>query len=229
MSSRFVSGGTIAAGETEASSSSHPSAPAPVPDVGSKSAEWEKVQQHLEAERRQRQEARAQAAASSGEGERSLYDVLQANKAAREAATAEAAKLTNQFRALDDDEVAFLDEVATRRRQAEESVRRETEDQLEAFRKAARKGLEGGGEVKAEDEQEEGWVTRKRKRKTEKDGGGGVLVRRKVSVGEEVKKERDKQEEKEKEKHEKVEKIGEKGSSKTTALALADYGSDSDE
>ncbi|KAJ3497107.1 hypothetical protein NLG97_g2148 [Lecanicillium saksenae] len=72
MSGRFVSGGTIGAGETEASSTT---------------TSTSGVQQQLDAERQRRQEARAKAA--SGE-ERSLYDVLQANKAAKEAAAAEA-------------------------------------------------------------------------------------------------------------------------------------------
>lgn len=45
--------------------------------AGTRHAEWEVVQKELEAERRQREEARR--AAAEG-GEKSLYEVLQANK-----------------------------------------------------------------------------------------------------------------------------------------------------
>ena len=82
MSSRFVSGGVvkangeIAPGELEkgvdgATSSDFKAAP--------KNAEWEAVQKELEAERKRREEKRVKAA--SGE-EKSLYEVLQANKGA---------------------------------------------------------------------------------------------------------------------------------------------------
>lgn len=80
MSSRFVSGGTI-------SSSGEVSKDAPASDItasakplhaGAKTKEWEAVQQELEADRRRREEQRVKAA--SGEGERSLFDILEANK-----------------------------------------------------------------------------------------------------------------------------------------------------
>ncbi len=228
MSGRFVSGGTIGAGDTEATD--HGSATTAPAKAATKSAEWDKVQQQLEAERQQRHDARVKAA--SGE-ERSLYDVLQANKAAKEAAAAEASKLTNQFRALDDDEVEFLDEVVARQRQAEESVRRETEEGLKAFR-AARKT--GGGKQRDggvdEEGQEEDWGTRKRKRRTERDGGLGV-VKRKLSVGEqEEKKTTDEKEDEGRMGEDKVQRTEEKAEDekpKKAALALVDYGSDSDE
>lgn len=93
MSGRFVSGGTIGPsgeetekpqareplvkqtvgglqGETTSSESASKAEP-------KKNAEWEAVEKELEAERRRREEARAKAV--QGE-ERSLYDVLQANK-----------------------------------------------------------------------------------------------------------------------------------------------------
>jgi hypothetical protein len=82
MSSRFVSGGLVKSnGETvpgepekeagDATSGSTREAP--------KNAEWEAVQKELEAERKRREEKRVKAA--SGE-EKSLYDILQANKGA---------------------------------------------------------------------------------------------------------------------------------------------------
>lgn len=233
MSGRFVSGGTIGAGDTETVDDGSASS-APIRAV-TKSAEWEKAQQQLEAERQRRHDARVKAA--SGE-ERSLYDVLQANKAAKEAAAAEASKLTNQFRALDDDEVEFLDEVAARQRQAEESVRRETEQGLKAFRAAAtrQKGEKqrGGEGPDGEGQGEEEWGTRKRKRRTERDAGLGV-VKRKVSIGEEEKtreakkNERDDEEMKQAEPVEKTERNEKEMKPKKTALVLVDYGSDSDE
>ncbi|TQN68855.1 FAM192A-like protein, partial [Colletotrichum shisoi] len=103
-----------------------------------KNAEWEIVQRELEAERKRREEARLKSVEG---GERSLYDVLQANKAAKQAAFEEANKIKNQFRALDDDEIDFLDEVRAAKRAEEERVRRETEEGLAAFRRAQ----EGGG------------------------------------------------------------------------------------
>lgn len=88
MSRRFVSGGTIGA---TGDSTEKPQArealtrvDTPSSILGStsasekkKNAEWEAVQAELEKERLQRQEARAKAV--QGE-EKSLYDVLQANK-----------------------------------------------------------------------------------------------------------------------------------------------------
>ncbi|KAM3468878.1 hypothetical protein MY5147_007515, partial [Beauveria neobassiana] len=151
MSGRFISGGTIGAGEdTEAGASTGSiNRPADGPDAARKAAEWDKVQQQLDADRRRR----AQAAAAAGGEERSLYDVLQSNKAAKEAAAAEASKLTNQFRALDNDEVAFLDEVRARRRAEEESVRRETEEGLKKFRRQSARREDARG-VEQEEEEE---------------------------------------------------------------------------
>jgi hypothetical protein len=86
MSGRFVSAGTIsssgevskdtAPGGNDGNSSSSTAAK-PLHD-GAKSKEWEVVQQELEAERRRREEQRVKAA--TGESEKSLYDILQANK-----------------------------------------------------------------------------------------------------------------------------------------------------
>ncbi|KAG7049926.1 Nefa-interacting nuclear protein [Colletotrichum scovillei] len=103
-----------------------------------KSAEWDLVQKELDAERKRREEARVKSVEG---GEKSLYDVLQANKAAKQAAFEEANKIRNQFRALDDDEIGFLDEVREAKRAEEERVRRETEEGLVAFRRAQGGGL----------------------------------------------------------------------------------------
>lgn len=92
MASRFVSGGTIAGdGHGEAS---QPSAGAQNTNTGARewdketsnstsNTEWEAVQRDLDADRRRREEARraqVEGGAAAGGGERSLYEVLQANK-----------------------------------------------------------------------------------------------------------------------------------------------------
>ncbi|OAA49160.1 NEFA-interacting nuclear protein NIP30 [Beauveria brongniartii RCEF 3172] len=237
MSGRFVSGGTIGTGEdTEAGADSGSiNRLADGPDAARKAAEWDKVQEQLDADRRRR----AQAARAAGGEEPSLYDVLQSNKAAKEAAAAEASKLTNQFRALDDDEVAFLDEVRARRRAEEESVRRETEEGLEKFRRRTAATREEGHGIEQEDKVEgESWGMRKRKRGREREGGKGMgVVRRRVmSGGEEGKKDGDEEKKLEEKKIEEkniegknTAKSGEEKQSKKLALALVDYGSDSDE
>lgn len=92
--------------------------------------------------------------------------------------------MRNQFRALDDDEIDFLDEVRERKRVEEERARRELEEGLRAFREA-RKGEE---RVEGEADPERGaavegesWgVGRKRKRKGKEVRG---IVRRRVSEG----------------------------------------------
>lgn len=167
MSNRFVSGGTISSsgddrpdqrlGEEKGASAGT-------------NAQWEAVQKQLDAERQQREESRRKAIEG---GERSLYDVLQENKAAKEAAFAEQAKLSNQFQMLNEDDVDFLDEVREKKRQEEERLRRETEEGLKRFREQQKGG--GDGDATKEAEEHEAWTVggRKRKRK-EKEGGLGV-------------------------------------------------------
>ncbi|KAK6854626.1 hypothetical protein PG995_009719 [Apiospora arundinis] len=115
-------------------------------------AEWARVQAELDAQRAQREATRR----ANGEGteEKSLFEVLQANKAAKQAAFEEASRLRNQFRALDDDEVDFLDEVQEKERQEEERKRRELEEGLGKFRQAQLKGkpTANGGDGVVEEE-----------------------------------------------------------------------------
>lgn len=199
MSSRFVSAGAIDAATGAATSPAAADAAAAATaasnsDSNRKAQEWLEVEKQLEAARVGRQKAAAGADAS-GSGERSLYEVLQANKAAKQAAFEEANRLRNQFRALDDDEIDFLDGVRARARAEEERVRRETEERLRAFRArqggaaAGAVGEVGGGErpgggvgVKASRDGEEpvdeeellevGWgVTGKKRRRVERDAG----------------------------------------------------------
>lgn len=118
MSSRFVSAGAIDAATGEATTTTSPLPPPPsasstTTTTTAKQQAWADATAQLEADRRRREEARQ--AANQG-GEPSLYETLQANKAAKQAAFEEAHRLRNQFRALDDDEVGFLDEVRERER-----------------------------------------------------------------------------------------------------------------
>ncbi|KAH7039669.1 N-terminal domain of NEFA-interacting nuclear protein NIP30-domain-containing protein [Microdochium trichocladiopsis] len=175
------------------------------PATQARQAEWAAVQASLESERRER-EARRRAEAQ-GEGEKSLFAILQENKAAKQAAFEEANRIRNQFRALDDDEIEFLDGVKDRKRAEEERRRREVEEGLAAFREAQKGGagagagqdgavlLEGAGDGGATTaatagDAEVSWEHSGRKRKREKDGSGAVKigglkgVKRKTSVPE---------------------------------------------
>ncbi|KAG5953999.1 hypothetical protein E4U57_004971 [Claviceps arundinis] len=146
MADRFVSGGTmIPPGEDPPRGTDAAAANTARPFLAAgkdTSIEWAAVQKELEEARR------TKAVAVRGE-ERSLYDVLQANKAAKQAAFEEQTKIRNQFRPLDDDEIEFLDEVKAAKRMEEERVRRETEEGLRAFREQQRR-TSGGGAVGAD-------------------------------------------------------------------------------
>ncbi|KAL6717836.1 hypothetical protein ACLMJK_003921 [Lecanora helva] len=154
--------------------------------------DWLRAQQEIEANRRRKDEANWQ------EGGKTLYEVLQNNKAAKQEAFEEATKLKNQFRNLDEDEVEFLDSVLESTRKQEEDVKRETIEQLDLFRKqqeeADRALLEEGGDpsdLKAEgkagspDAGDTQWAVnaRKRKRVKEKEGLKGIKLRKSSSAG----------------------------------------------
>ncbi|KAF4445554.1 nefa-interacting nuclear protein nip30 [Fusarium austroafricanum] len=229
MSDRFVSAGKIrSCGVISKDSDSTESTTGQPLNASAKSEEWEAVQQQLETERKRREEQRIKAA--TGEGEKSLYDVLQANKAAKQAEFEEQTRLRNQFRALDDDEIEFLDEIRANKRAEEERVKRETEEGLKAFRER-QKGDVGQDEPTDPQHEGESWdIGRKRKRIKEKDVKG---LRRKVSTAEETSKPdaksiegtgRSAEEEKPKETAQPAVK-----QPQNKGLALVSYGSDSDE
>lgn len=176
MSSRFVSGGTTDTKTGETCPADPPTSTSAAPSAGGgssssssakRSDEWAAVQAQLDEDRKRRQQLREEAASQGGQGEKSLYDVLQANKAAKQAAFEEANKIKNQFRPLDDDEVEFLEGVAERKKAEEERLRRETEEGLKGFRELQSKI--SSGEAAAGDEGTVaggGWsVGRKRKRR----------------------------------------------------------------
>ncbi|KAL9037573.1 MAG: hypothetical protein Q9214_005642 [Letrouitia sp. 1 TL-2023] len=169
MSSGFVSGGTT----------DNPIA---------RDEEWLKAQQEVEANRLRKEEEGRQ------EGGKSLYEVLQNNKAAKQEAFEQSIRLKNQFRTLDEDEVEFLDSVLESTRAKEAAVKKETTEQLDQFRrqqeladKAFLEETEEVGEQSGQTHQVENhssgtsqWAinARKRKRVKEKEPLPGVKLRK---------------------------------------------------
>ncbi|KAI5256690.1 hypothetical protein E4T42_01499 [Aureobasidium subglaciale] len=149
--SRFVSGGTVDK-PTE------------------RDDEWLKAQEQIEAARRKKEDESRQ------HGGKSLYEVLQANKA----------KLKNQFRSLDQDEVEFLDTVMETTRAKEDAVRKETAEQLEAFRRQQEDTEKASREAAPEasnQSESDTWAfnARKRKRNREKEAIAGIKLRKSSS------------------------------------------------
>ncbi|KAI4757122.1 hypothetical protein E4T52_10930 [Aureobasidium sp. EXF-3400] len=159
--SRFVSGGTVDK-PTE------------------RDDEWLKAQETIEAARRKKEDEAKQ------HGGKSLYEVLQANKDAKQEAFEEAAKLKNQFRSLDQDEVEFLDTVMESTRAKEEAVKRETAERLEAFRRQqedTEKASRGDAPEASNQSEGDTWAfnARKRKRTKEKEAIAGLKLRKSSS------------------------------------------------
>ena len=108
--------------------------------------------------------------------------------AAKQEAFEEANRLKNQFRALDQDEVEFLDSVLESTRKEEDRVKRETAEGLTLFRQqqeeADKKARRGSAEAAIEEGsptlEEESWFAggKKRKRVKEKESLKGVKIRR---------------------------------------------------
>ncbi|TGJ76433.1 hypothetical protein E0Z10_g10874 [Xylaria hypoxylon] len=201
MASRFVSGGTIAGDDSvTGDEGSHEGVPKETGTAkegervaNATSVEWEAVQKDLDEERRRRAEARKRDVEGGTGGERSLYEILQANKAAKQAAFEEQNRIRNQFRALDDDEIDFLHGVSDEQHAEEERVRRETEEGLASFRKA-QKGSGAAGiddadvDGNGDDLVEEWGAAPGRKRKREKEKAALKGVKRRTSMPEEDKK-----------------------------------------
>ncbi|KAH0386433.1 hypothetical protein KCU92_g2582, partial [Aureobasidium melanogenum] len=159
--SRFVSGGTVDK-PTE------------------RDDEWLKAQEQIEAARRKKEDENRQ------HGGKSLYEVLQANKDAKQEAFEEAAKLKNQFRSLDQDEVEFLDTVMESTRAKEEAVKKETAERLEAFRRQqedTEKASRGAAPEASNQSEGDTWAfnARKRKRTKEKEAIAGLKLRKSSS------------------------------------------------
>ncbi|CAK7199189.1 hypothetical protein SEUCBS139899_001862 [Sporothrix eucalyptigena] len=265
MSSRFVSGGTIGATTGEAVKVKTESAPAkpltsttstttatpaaapaastsPPPITTARQAEWAAVEKELEAERQRKAEARK---ALAGAPEKSLYDVLQANKAAKQAAFEEQNKFKNQFRALDEDEIEFLDGIEADARAAEARVKAETAAGLDAFRAAqGKREAKGDGEDGTKDDDETAelvgdtaWaVGRKRKRKTDNKTAFPNVKRKGSSTEQEEKADEEEMKEKTSQKEVETKSTTPLKDKAATApppkarpvLGLGDYGSDDD-
>lgn len=108
--------------------------------------------------------------------------------AAKQEAFEEANRLKNQFRALDDDEIEFLDELRGREREEEARFRKETAEGLDAFRKhreemeKKKREEEAQHDVVEEVKEDEWKVGRKRKAGKEKTGGLGIKLRKMSSI-----------------------------------------------
>lgn len=90
---------------------------------------------------------------------------------AKQEAFEEKAKLKNQFRSLDEDEIDFLDSVLESTRAQEAAVKKDTADQLEVFRKQreeAEKALLGPTTSDVTPTEEEEWSIPARKRRRDK-------------------------------------------------------------
>ncbi|KAF1924457.1 uncharacterized protein M421DRAFT_103781 [Didymella exigua CBS 183.55] len=166
MSSGFVSGGT---------------ADAPI----ERDDEWKQAQREIEEKRRGKEELSKQ-----NEG-KSLFEVLQANKDAKQEAFEQAARYQLHV-ALDDDEADYLDGIREAKRKEEANVKKETREQLELFRRqqeeAERKALEEDNEGAPKEDQVQ-WAAsgRKRKKGTESSLLKGVKLRKSSSVTDEKK------------------------------------------
>lgn len=107
---------------------------------------------------------------------------------AKQEAFEEKMRLKNQFRALDEDEVDFLDSVLESTRAQEAAVKKDTADQLEVFRKQreeAEKAMLGPTSSEVAPAEEEEWTIPARKRRRDK--SKELLVsgkKRKASVAE---------------------------------------------
>nr|OQO07295.1 hypothetical protein B0A51_16993 [Rachicladosporium sp. CCFEE 5018] len=143
---------------------------------------WLKAQAEIEAKH-----VAQQVAARSGAGreEKSLYETLQANKAAKQDAFEESMRLKNQFRSLDEDEVEFLENLTASERAEARRVKEETRAQLEAY-KVQREEAEKAAAAAAGDGEGpqvvgvESWAVAgsKKRKKGQREGIGGVKVRR---------------------------------------------------
>ncbi|KAK5053879.1 hypothetical protein LTR84_001841 [Exophiala bonariae] len=131
---------------------------------------WAQARQEVEAKQQ------IKSANQNRESGKSLYEVLEQNKAAKQEAFEEAARLKNQFRALDDDEVDFLDSVLESTRARENAVKEETAEQLDAFRKQRLQAEQSLIDADAQHNENSGnaassdaWVIKKKKRRRDQD------------------------------------------------------------
>ncbi|KKK22720.1 hypothetical protein P175DRAFT_0453034 [Aspergillus ochraceoroseus IBT 24754] len=144
--------------------------------------EWRRVHQELEEERRRKADLGKQ------DGGKSLFEILEQNKMAKQEAFEEKMKLKNQFRSLDEDEIEFLDSIMESTRAQEANVKRETAEQLELFRRqreeAEKTLLEDTSADVAEVAEGEDWRIPARKKRREKNKELLIPGKKRKSVGE---------------------------------------------
>jgi hypothetical protein len=109
MSSGFVSGGTV-------------------DNPTERDDEWRQAQAELEAARKAKADLAAQ------HDGKSLFEILQDNKDKKQAEFEERARYKLHV-SLNDEEADYLDSIEERRRKEEVKMKRDTQEQLEAFRK----------------------------------------------------------------------------------------------
>jgi hypothetical protein len=100
----------------------------------------------------------------------------------------QANRFKNQFRALDDEEVEFLDAVLESERAKEAAIRKDTREQLDSFRKqqeeAEKAALAGEETTPAVEEEQLFTAGRKRKKGKEKEPLRGVKLRKPSTTSE---------------------------------------------
>ncbi|KAI7091373.1 hypothetical protein KC356_g764 [Hortaea werneckii] len=187
-----MSSGFVAAGSGD-DGSAHNHSSNPTTATTQQDSAWAEAQRKIDATRQHSSLMGSKPKLGEQEGGKSLYETLQANKAAKQEAFDEATRFRNQFRSLDEDEVEFLDSVLESSRTQEAEVKKETREQLEAFRKlqedAEKKavaGQEGEDAVEvATADVETSWALGPRKRKKGKERGGvlgGIKLRKAESA-----------------------------------------------
>ncbi|KAF8474829.1 N-terminal domain of NEFA-interacting nuclear protein NIP30-domain-containing protein [Kalaharituber pfeilii] len=158
MSSGFVSGG-VSSPEDDAKLTSKS---APTEEA------WGKAEEAIKLARWQQEES-----ASKGRGpeEKSLYEILQANKARKQEEFEEKLKFKHQFKQLDEDDVEFLDSIMSEQARTELLRKQELASQLSQFRKAQYEAESAGNSEalenipKVEDVVVGGWAVSGKKRK----------------------------------------------------------------
>ncbi|KAI5370827.1 Putative PSME3-interacting protein [Septoria linicola] len=139
---------------------------------------WLAAQKAIEATR-----SKPRVELGSQEGGKSLYETLQANKEKKQAAYEESLRIGNQFQSLDEDDVEFLDSVLESTRAQEAAVKRDTKEQLDAFRQqqldAERKNASPTATQNTSEQTT--WAVG-RKRKKDHKALGGVKLRKSSST-----------------------------------------------
>ncbi|KAI7162769.1 hypothetical protein KC349_g1830 [Hortaea werneckii] len=193
MSSGFVAAGSGGGGNGDEGSANNNNKNNNTTNSQQDSA-WAEAQRKIDATRQHSSLMGSKPRLGEQEGGKSLYETLQANKAAKQEAFDEATRFRNQFRSLDEDEVEFLDSVLESTRTQEAEVKKETKEQLDAFRKlqedaekkavAGQEGEDAGDAATAD--AETSWALGPRKRKKGKERGGlvGGIKLRKAESGE---------------------------------------------